>query len=98
MAVLDNPGEYTGGGGLPRKLHRIREQAVLPSTPAPLVSLVDDIDLRKMGRSMWRWRGLVLSSVVVFGIGSAIYVQTTTPLYTATGQIAIGPRQNQVVN
>ncbi|HEY0522464.1 MAG TPA: polysaccharide biosynthesis tyrosine autokinase [Stellaceae bacterium] len=98
MAVLDNPGEFTGGGGLPRKLHRIREQAVLPSAPAPLVSLVDDIDLRKMGRSIWRWRGLVLSSVVVFGIGSAIYVQTATPLYTATGQIAIGPRQNQVVN
>jgi capsular exopolysaccharide synthesis family protein len=100
MAVLDNPGEFTGGGGgLPRKLHRIREQAAaLPSPPAPLVSLVEDIDLRKMGRSIWRWRGLVLSSVIVFGIGSAIFVQTATPLYTATGQIAIGPRQNQIIN
>ena len=59
--------------------------------------LIDDIDLRHMGRTLWRWRGLIIATVVLAVVVSVAVVQALTPIYTATTDIAIGPQQTPIL-
>jgi exopolysaccharide transport family protein len=51
-----------------------------------------------MAQTIWRWRVLVLSMIAVCAIAGFAIVQSLTPVFTATTQVAVGPRQTQVVN
>jgi polysaccharide biosynthesis transport protein len=59
---------------------------------------LEEIDLRTMGRTIWRWRGLVAAATFITCIVAVIIMQSLTPVYTATTQVAIGLRQSQAVN
>src|SRR5437868_14893632 len=61
-------------------------------------SAIEDIDLHTMWRTIWRWRGLVAVATLVTCIVAVVTVQSLTPVYTASTQVAIGLRQNQAVN
>ncbi len=59
--------------------------------------LMEDIDLRHLGRTLWRWRSLIIGIVVISVIISVAVVQSLTPVYTATTDIAIGPQQSPLL-
>lgn len=59
---------------------------------------LEEIDLRNLWRTIWRWRALVASTVVIAIVAAIVTVNSLTPIYTASTQVAIGQRQDQVLN
>jgi succinoglycan biosynthesis transport protein ExoP len=55
--------------------------------------VLDDIDLRRTGRALWRWRRTLISVALLCAVLGIVLVQTLTPVYTATAQLAIGEEQ-----
>jgi polysaccharide biosynthesis transport protein len=97
MIVLERPGAAS---------ENVRSE--LRSLEGPLVRarnsdmalhhrLMEDIDLRRVGRTLWRWRSLIIAIVLVSAIISVAVVQSLTPVYTASTDIAIGPQQMPVL-
>lgn len=54
---------------------------------------IDEIDLRRTWRTLWRWRGLIAAVTAFAAVLSIVVVESLTPVYTATTQIAIAPPQ-----
>src|SRR5258708_13601479 len=55
--------------------------------------ILDDIDLRRTGRALWRWRRTLISVALLCAVLGIALVQTLTPVFTATAQLAIGGEQ-----
>jgi exopolysaccharide transport family protein len=61
-------------------------------------SALEEIDLRNLWRTIWRWRKTVLLIIAGAIVAGLVAVKSLTPIYTATTQVAIGPREAQVVD
>jgi capsular exopolysaccharide synthesis family protein len=59
---------------------------------------LSDIDLSGLGRTVWRWRAMVIWTTLALTALSVVIVQHLTPLYTATGQVLVGVEQVKVNN
>ena len=57
---------------------------------------LSDIDLRGLGRTVWRWRAMVIWTTLALTALSVVIVQRLTPLYTAAGQVLVGVEQVNV--
>jgi capsular exopolysaccharide synthesis family protein len=57
------------------------------------LSHLNDIDLRGIGRTIWRWRGIVIWTTLALTALSVLVIEHLTPLYTATGQVLVGVEQ-----
>ncbi|MGH7089018.1 MAG: Wzz/FepE/Etk N-terminal domain-containing protein, partial [Stellaceae bacterium] len=54
---------------------------------------LSDIDLRGLGRTVWRWRAMVLWTTLALTALSVVIIEHLTPLYTASGQVLVGIEQ-----
>ncbi|MBV9522175.1 MAG: polysaccharide biosynthesis tyrosine autokinase, partial [Alphaproteobacteria bacterium] len=96
MMITEQPGsvaekvraEARGRGKLPQGLSEI--------TPFHQ-RVIDQIDLRHTGRTLWRWRMLIATVAIISGIIGVAVVQSLRPVYTATTQIAIGDQQPSLI-
>src|SRR6185437_5243906 len=57
---------------------------------------LSDIDLRGLGRTVWRWRAMVIWTTLALTALSVVVVQRLTPLYTASGQVLVGLEQVKI--
>ena len=57
---------------------------------------LSDIDLRGLGRTVWRWRAMVIWTMLALTALSVVIVQRLTPLYTAAGQVLVGVEQVKI--
>ena len=57
---------------------------------------LSDIDLRGLGRTIWRWRAMVIWTTLALTAMSVVIIQHLTPLYTASGQVLVGVEQVKV--
>jgi succinoglycan biosynthesis transport protein ExoP len=57
------------------------------------LSRLNDIDLRNLGRTIWRWRVLVLWTSLIITAAAVAVIFSLTPLYTAQTQVLIGVEQ-----
>lgn len=57
---------------------------------------LSDIDLKTLGRTIWRWRAMVLWTTVALTAASALITSRLTPLYTASGQVLVGINQVKI--
>jgi capsular exopolysaccharide synthesis family protein len=57
---------------------------------------LSDIDLRGLGRTIWRWRAMVIWTTLALTAMSVVIIQHLTPLYTAAGQVLVGVEQVKV--
>lgn len=57
------------------------------------LSGLNDIDLRNLGRTIWRWRVLVLWTSLIITAAAVAVIFSLTPLYTAQTQVLIGVEQ-----
>jgi succinoglycan biosynthesis transport protein ExoP len=89
---IGRPLETVGGGRQDsRRLSQTDEASPQPHR------LIEEIDLRHMGRSLWRWRTLI-GAITLICVGlSVVVVQSLTPWYTATTQIVIGSQQGPLI-
>ena len=69
-----------------------------PETTASLLHMpnLDDIDLRSVWRTMWRWRAVVVWSTLILTAISVAVIYRLTPLYTASAQVLIGIDQVKI--
>lgn len=88
MALL-TPSKAEGGAPVSRE-HDARRRA-WPDEAAPLhLPNLNDIDLRGLGRTIWRWRVMVIWTTLVLTVLSVVLIYRLTPLYTASAQVLIG--------
>ncbi len=66
-----------------------------PSSGVHLPHL-SDIDLRSLGRTIWRWRALVIWTTLALTVIAILVVERLTPLYTASGQVLVGTQQVKI--
>lgn len=57
---------------------------------------LSDIDLRGLGRTVWRWRAMVIWTTLALTTLSIAIIENLTPLYTASGQVLVGIEQVNV--
>lgn len=92
MSIIERP-EAELGPRTPRSPLGARSERSITSRVR-----IEDIDLRKMGQTILRWRVLVLSVVVACAIIGFAIVRSLTPIYTASTEVAVGPRETKVAN
>jgi polysaccharide biosynthesis transport protein len=61
-----------------------------------LANTLESIDLRNMWRTVWRWRMLVLWTMVALTALAIFVIFRLTPQYTGTAQVLVGIQQVQV--
>jgi len=57
----------------------------------------DRVDLRDLGRKIWRRRWVILGMTVLCAALAGLAVMRVTPLYTATAKVMLDPRQVRIV-
>lgn len=55
----------------------------------------DEIDLKRLFYTLWHYKWIIVSSVMVFTILAGIVAYTTTPIYRSEGSILISQQQNR---
>jgi uncharacterized protein involved in exopolysaccharide biosynthesis len=58
----------------------------------------DAIDLRELGRRLWRRKGTIFGTAVTLSVLALLVIWQITPRYAADTYIMIEPRQQQVVD
>src|SRR5690348_13254872 len=58
----------------------------------------DRVDLREVGRKLWRRKGAILGIAVSAMVLAVLIIFQLTPIYRATAFVMIDPRQSKVVN
>ena len=82
------------GGGWHVKDVRGRE--LVPPT-LPTMAEIGEIDLRRIFRTLWRGKWLLLATMVAVMSATTYWVLQSTPLYSADVLIVIDPRQSSIV-
>jgi succinoglycan biosynthesis transport protein ExoP len=57
-----------------------------------------DLDLRELGRKLWRRKNVVLGITALGTVASVLILMQMTPLYTARSTVMVDPRQDKVLN
>ncbi len=57
---------------------------------------LSDIDLKTLGRTIWRWRAMVVWTTLALTAVSVAVTERLTPLYTAEGQVLVGIEQVKI--
>lgn len=79
----------------------LRELAVVSARPSAEPSekaALPEIDLREVLRVLWRRRYLISGTVIVSAVLAVVALSLMTPQYTATAQVMVDPRQQNVVD
>ena len=63
-----------------------------------LSSTLDSIDLRNMWRAVWRWRSVVVWTVLAFTALAIFIIYRLTPQYTASTQVLVGIQQVKIAS
>jgi capsular exopolysaccharide synthesis family protein len=58
----------------------------------------DRVDLRELGRKLWRRKGVILGTAASAMVLAVLIIFQLTPTYRATAFVMIDPRQSKVVN
>jgi polysaccharide biosynthesis transport protein len=64
----------------------------------PEPQLIEEFDLRELGRVLWRRKEIILGTVILITMLAVMIVFQLTPRYTAETSVLIDPRKAQVVN
>lgn len=86
---------------LPKNLHELPQAAGQPrlhvvNTASPV--LRQEFNLRELLRVLWRRRWLILATMAIVMAGAVLLLTQLTPHYTATAQVMVDPRQQNVVD
>lgn len=57
---------------------------------------IENIDLRSLGQTIWRWRMMVLWTTLALTAIAVVVVYRLTPLYTSSAQVLIGVDQVKI--
>jgi capsular exopolysaccharide synthesis family protein len=57
---------------------------------------LSDIDLKTLGRTIWRWRAMVVWTTLILTAVAVAVTERLTPLYTAQGQVLVGIEQVKI--
>ncbi|WP_244635922.1 GumC family protein [Chthonobacter albigriseus] len=76
---------------------RFREDD-LPSRSLPAASDDGGVEIQDLWRILWHRRMWVVVTVVLFAGLAVLYSLVTPPLYSATAQLLVDPRDRQIVN
>jgi succinoglycan biosynthesis transport protein ExoP len=87
---LEPTNPYSGGGAL-RKLGSPRQIDEVPF--AATVTSVQDASLTDLARAIWRHRRAILLAMVLFTLGTGLYISRQGPMYAAQGAVVIASRK-----
>ena len=73
-------------------------QGVAPWQAMPASEERDALDSRKLWRTLWRRRGMILGVFVVCTAAATIYALSMTPTYRSVATLVIEPKGNQVIS
>jgi exopolysaccharide transport family protein len=86
-----------GGALVSTERHELRgRRRPDPNTSLLHVANLNDIDLRSLGRTIWRWRAIVVWSTLILTAVSVAIIYRLTPLYTASTQVLVGIDQVKI--
>ncbi len=57
-----------------------------------------DVDLRELGRKLWRRKNVVLGITAFGSVASVLVLMQMTPQYTARSTVMVDPRQDKILN
>lgn len=74
-----------------------RQGAVAPWQAMPQVEERDALDSRKLWRTLWRHKVMILGALVVCTAAASLYALNMVPAYRAVATLVIEPKGNQVI-
>jgi uncharacterized protein involved in exopolysaccharide biosynthesis/Mrp family chromosome partitioning ATPase len=78
---------------------KIIEQGMTPGQAAPATPIRDEkVDLKELMQVLWRRRAVIVWTAAAFVLLALAYSLLATPLYTASTQILIDPRDRNIVS